>query len=66
MVNVFLNQTILTKAGLSPLNVIGEYNGIRDGSVKANFHGNYVSIPDPSELNVEEKNLLILDDCFLG
>ena len=23
-------------------------------------------IPDPSELNMVEKNLLILDDCFLG
>ena len=23
-------------------------------------------IPDPADLNVEEKNLLILDDCFLG
>ena len=23
-------------------------------------------IPDPTELSVDEKNLLILDDCFLG
>ena len=23
-------------------------------------------IPDPSELDMVEKNLLILDDCFLG
>ena len=23
-------------------------------------------IPDPADLNVEENNLLILDDCFLG
>ena len=23
-------------------------------------------IPDPSELDVVEKNLLILEDCFLG
>ena len=66
MANVFLNQTVLTKAGLSPLNVIDKYNFICDGSVKANFYGDCAFIPDPSELNVEEKNLLILDDCFLG
>ena len=53
----------MAKAGLSPLNVIDEYNGIRDGSVKANFYGDCAFIPDPSELNVEEKNLLILNDC---
>ena len=34
--------------------------------MKANFYGDCVSIPDLSELNAEEKNLLILDDCFLG
>ena len=48
------------------LNVIDEYNVIRDGSVKANFYEDCAFIPDQSELNVEEKNLLILYDCFLG
>ena len=66
MAKVFLNQTVLTKAGLSPLNVIDEYNGIRDRSAKPNFYGDCAFIPDPSELNVEQEELLILDDCFLG
>ena len=26
----------------------------------------YVMIPDPAELNVDEKNILVLGDCFLG
>ena len=34
--------------------------------MKVDFYGDCSSIPDPSELSVNEKNLLILDDCFLG
>ena len=64
--NVFLNQSVLIKARLSPLNVIDEYHGILNGSVKGNFYRDCAFIPDPSESNVEGKNLLILDDCFLG
>ena len=34
--------------------------------MKADFYDECFSIPDPADLNVNEKNLLILDDCFLG
>ena len=64
--NIFLHQSILTSVKLSPLQTISEYKGIRDGSVKADFYNDCAMIPDPADLNVEEKNLLILDDCFLG
>ena len=56
----------MTKVQLSPLNAIEEYSGVRKGNIKANFYSDYSNIPDPSELNADEKNLLILDDCFLG
>ena len=64
--NIFLNQEVLTKIQLSPLEAIEEYSGARTGTVKADFYSNCATIPDPSELNADEKNLLILDDCFLG
>ena len=64
--NVFLQQDILTKANLPPLEAIEEYNGVKEGGIIANFYSDCSNIPDPSSLNVLEKNLLILDDCFLG
>ena len=64
--NIFLHQNVLAKVNLSPLEAIDEYNGVRDKSVKADFYDDCTMIPDPTELNVNEKNLLILDDCFLG
>ena len=53
---------MLVKVQLSPLDAIEEYTG----SIKANFYDDCAMIPDPSELDVVEKYLLILDDCFLG
>ena len=64
--NVFLHQNVLTKVNLSPLQAIDEYSGVRSDSVKSNFYSDCTEIPDPTELNSEEKNLLILDDCLLG
>jgi len=64
--NIFVNQEVLTKVNLSPVEVIEEYSGIRKADIKANFYSDCTMIPDPSELNENEKNLLILDDCFLG
>ena len=64
--NIFNNQDVLVKVGLSPLEAIEEYTEIMRGSIKANFYSDCAMIPDPSELYVVEKNLLILDDCFLG
>ena len=51
---------------LLPVQAIEGYSGIRNGNIKANFYSDCTMIPDPSELNEDENNLLILDDCFLG
>ena len=64
--NVFRQQDILTRVNLSPVEAINEYNGIKEGGIKADFFENSTDIPDPRDLNPNEKNLLILDDCFLG
>ena len=32
----------------------------------ADFYDDCQNIPDPSALDPEQKNLLLLDDCFLG
>ena len=64
--NLFIQQDTLTKFELSPLEAIESYDGIKDGGIVANFYNDCTSIPDPSSLDSTEKNLLILDDCFLG
>ena len=65
--NIFHNQEVLVKVQLSPLEAIEEYTGLERGSIKDNFYGDCMMIPDLSELDVVEKHLLILlDDCFLG
>ena len=64
--NIFHNQEVLVRVQLSPLEAIEEYTGLKRGNIKANFYGDCTMIPDPSELDVLQKNLLILDDCFLG
>ena len=64
--NIFKNQKELEKIKASPLEIIEQYNGHRNSEIKADFFSNCNMIPDPTTLNVDEKNLLILDDCFLG
>ena len=64
--NIFLNQSVFTKINLSPLDAIDEYGGRRDNTVEAEFFSDCTQIPDPATLNVHDKNLLILDDCYLG
>ena len=64
--NIFRNQSEFDKVKMSALEVIEQYDGLREGKIKAEFFENCASIPDPTELNVDDKNLLILDDCFLG
>ena len=66
IVNIFKNQKEFEKVKLAPLEVIDHYSGIRKGTIKADFFADCSMIPDPTELSIEEKNLLILDDCFLG
>ena len=64
--NIFYNQKTLAKVNLSPLEAINEYEGVKNGGIKSDFYSDCSAIPDPTELNPDEKNLLILDDCFLG
>ena len=64
--NIFLHQNALAKVDLAPLQAIDEYNGIHGGSVRADFYNDCVMLPDPAELNMDGKNLLILDDRCLG
>ena len=64
--NIFENQNEFDKVKIPPLEVIEQYTGEKKGKIKAEFFENCASIPDPAVLNVQDKNLLILDDCFLG
>ena len=64
--NLFLQQDLLERADISPLVAIEEYDGVKEGDIKTNFYENSCEIPDPKDLNPSDKNLLILDDCFLG
>ncbi len=50
---------------ITPTDVIASYTGERKGDIKAEFFDDCASIPDPAELCTEDKNLIILDDCFL-
>ena len=40
--------------------------GMRNGMIRADFYGDCQDIPDSSALDPMQKNLLRLDDCFLG
>ena len=63
--NIFKNQD---QIGMNPLELIDSYvnqGGVVNSSIKANFYNDCSAVPDPTELNSREKNLLILDDCLL-
>ena len=64
--NIFINQKEFEKIKASPLDIIEQYEGDRKSEIKADFYSDCSMIPDPTELSIDEKNLLILDDCFLG
>ena len=53
--NVFMQQDILIKAGLTPIEAIEEYNGTKEGGIMANFYSDCSNIPDPSSLNATQK-----------
>ena len=67
--NIFDNQEEVTAKKMEPVKLIEAYinqGGVTSGNIKANFYNDCSSeIPDPTELNEQEKNLLILDDCLL-
>ena len=56
--NVFTHQI--------PPEELDHYSGVRSGTIKADFYDDCSAIPDPSDLDPSQKNLLLLDDCFLG
>ena len=64
--NIFSNQEVLAEAGLTPIQAIEDYDGVKERGVTAQFYENCELVPDPSTLDPKSKNLLILDDCFLG
>ena len=64
--NVFANQEILHAANVSPLTAIDTFSGARSRKRKADFYDDCQDIPDPSTLDPMQKNLMLLDDCFLG
>ena len=49
-----------------PTEAIEKFNGIRNGEITAEFFENCDLIPDPKNLDPQLKNLIILDDCYLG
>ena len=51
---------------ISPLTAIDTFGGVRNGKIKADFYNDCQNIPDPSALDPMQKNLLLLNDCFLG
>lgn len=65
LINLFKNQSYLHEAGFTPLEAIKEFNDGK-GKVKVKFFDDCEMIPDPSSLDPQTKNLLILDDCYLG
>ena len=62
--NVFNRKEQL--GDVSPLIAIEKYSGVRNGKIRADFYGDCQDIPDPSALDPMQKNLSLLDDCFLG
>ena len=62
--NIFRNQDDIN----SPVELIQEYidsGGETKGGIVGTFYNDCKLIPDPSELNSEDKNLMVFDDCLL-
>ena len=62
--NLFNSQEAL--GNISPLTDIEEFSGVGNGKIRADSYDDYQDIPDPSALDHKQKNLLLLDYCFLG
>ena len=61
ILNLIENQKLM-----KPLDALKYYEGTGNSKITAEFHENCDEIPDPKELDSTKKNLLILDDCYLG
>ena len=62
--NLFNSQEVL--GNLYPLAANENFIGVSNGKIRADFYDDCQNIPDPSALDPTQKNLLLLDDCFLG
>ena len=58
--NLFNIQEAL--GNISPLTAMEKCNG----KIRADFYDNCQDIPDPLTLDPTQKNLLLLDECFVG
>ena len=70
LTNLFQNKNELKDVidDDDPIKLIDDYiqhGGVAKGVIKSAFFDDCTQIPDPSELNANVKNLLILDDCLL-
>ena len=63
--NIFKNQQSLHMNPIQLVDTFLEVDGKPNGDIQANFYTDCSHIPDPTELDETEKNLLILDDCLL-
>ena len=45
---------------------IEKHSGVRNGKIRADFYDDCQNISDPSALYPTQKNLFLLDDCFIG
>ena len=62
--NLFNSQEALGIYRLSP--PLKKFSGVRNGKIRADFYDDCHDIPDQSALDPTQKNLLLLDDRFLG
>ena len=52
--------------GIYHLTAIEKFSGVGVGKIQADFYDDCQDIPDPSALDPTQKNMLLLDDYFLG
>ena len=64
ILNLFQNQDELKHQTM--IEEIEQFNSPKEGGITAEFYENCELVPDPKSLDKKLKNLLILDDCYLG
>ena len=63
--NLFKNQNKINDKPLEVIDNFISHGGVANGGIKANFYNDSSAVPDPTELNDCEKNLIVLDDILL-
>ena len=59
-------SSVFNSQEMRSLIAIEKYSGVRNGEIRADFYDDFQNIPDTSALDPTQKNLLLLNDCFLG